>query len=112
MVNQTTDNRQKGGLEDAPDIEADNTGPVTRAEIMQLGAAVTEVTKGLNLYRSEEDVYKRIRQRFSYAVIIVAVLSFFGIQGIAYVLIDQRPRLCQPDGQRVADATQRYRETG
>lgn len=97
MVNETTDNRQTGDPEDAPSIEADDTEPAThadiaalRAEIAHFGVAVAEATKGLNLYRSEEDVLKRIRQRFSYAIIVVAVLSFFGIQGIAYVLIDQR----------------------
>lgn len=96
MVNQTTENRQTGDPEDGAGIEADDTEPAThadiaalRAEIAHLGATVAEATKRLNLHRSEADVFKRIRQRFSYAIIVVAVLSFFGIQGNAFVLIDQ-----------------------
>ena len=76
---------------------ASGAAPATAADIAalqhrieQLGAAVSEATNGLKLYRSEEDVIERIRKRFTYALGIVAVLSFFGIQGIAYVIIDQR----------------------
>lgn len=59
-------------------------------EIKDLKEAVGQATLGLRLYQSKEDVVAQIRHRFTYVLVIVAVLSFFGIQGIAYVIIDQQ----------------------
>ncbi len=80
---------QKGATSGAAPATAADFASLQR-RIEQLGAAVSQATNGLKLYRSEEDIIERIRKRFIYALGIVAVLSFFGIQGIAYVIIDQQ----------------------
>lgn len=80
---------QKGATSGAAPATAADFASLQR-RIEQLGAAVSQATNGLKLYRSEEDIIERIRKRFIYALGIVAVLSFFGIQAIAYVIIDQQ----------------------
>lgn len=90
MTDQTNSDLQSENPEVAPEAVANHADIVAlRAELAALGDSVSAATNGLKLHRSEEDVLKRMRERFTYTLIIVAVISFFGIQSVAYLLIDQ-----------------------
>ncbi len=65
--NKRTSNGATSGA--APDQAAPaTTGDIAALQhrIEQPGAAVSDATNGLKLYRSEEDVIERIRKRFTY----------------------------------------------
>jgi hypothetical protein len=80
------DEQSESGAE--PPVENAGDLAALQADIRRLEASVSVATDGLYLHRSEEELVDRLRKRFFQTLMIVAVLSFFGIQAISYGVIN------------------------
>ena len=80
-------------------------GQPSTEELEELKRKATEFDRISERREHEDELVKAIQKRFSLGIVVTAVASFIGIQGIAYLIIDQNwGRRLQEKVDKAADA--------